>query len=492
MIPKKAYVATFGTETNSFIEFPTTIKDFAECCLYYGGQYDTPPNLMSTLQIYLAKLLEDKGYQVSHGLCAFGKVSGVLTNETFEHLSNEIFREVQDVKPDVIALFIHGAMISVDYQDAEGQFLETLRNVVGPKTHIGAVLDLHVNLSDRMLNAADLLIGCKEYPHDDFFPTCDSLINLLMRSVAGELNLVTRYYDCRLIGLFGTKDGAMKGYVDLFRQLEHAGDALQVWAAHGFPWSDTVDTSFKVVVTTNNNPDHAENLARIIGKDIYADRAKFPMMIHSPEQIPDISWDRSVGPLVLGDIADNPMGGAPGDATFLLNYLIASKTYKAAFSAIYDPDLVQCLMREQDGATVDIELGGKISMHSGRPIEARAVVLAKFHNKSVSVAQGSVLLGDSVVLRIGTVDIVVCSIPVQVVAPSFLSELGLEPRDYDIVAVKSTQHFTAYFATVAGGFGYISTPGALVQDYKILPYRHLDPKTIWPIVADPLGMQFGS
>ena len=488
----KAYVATFGTETNSFIEFPTTIQDFHDCCLYYNGAYSKPPNILSTLQIRLADLLGAMGYDVEHGLCAFGNVSGPLTHETYAELSQEIIAEVKAFKPDVILLFVHGAMVSERHLDAEGVFLETLRTEVGAKVKIGAVLDLHVNLSDRMLKAADLLIGCKEYPHDDFPVACESLVNLIHRQMQGEINPVTRYFDCRLIGLFGTKEGAMKAHVDKFRALERDGEVLQAWAAHGFPWGDTLDTSFKVVVTTDGDAQKAQSLAEKLGMEIYEDRRLLPMTIHHPEDIGNIVQDLPKGPLVLGDIADNPMGGAPGDATFLLRHLIENETRASAFSAICDPALVSSLADAEVGATVEISLGGKISGHSGEPITGEALLLQKHSSKSVIVkaesivGEASVDLGDTVVLRIKSVDVVVSSLPVQSVAPSFFSDFDLEPSEYAILAVKSTQHFAAYFAETAGAFAYISTPGALVQDYEKLPYQHLDRQSIWPLAADPL------
>ncbi|MEM9880156.1 MAG: M81 family metallopeptidase [Pseudomonadota bacterium] len=491
----KAYVATLGTETNSFIEFPTTLKQFQDCCLFHKGEYSDPPNMLSMLQIRLAARLKDKGYQVEHGLCAFGNVSGIVTDEAYRALCDEVYAEVEAYQPDMVLCFIHGAMVSESHLDAEGVFLETLRAKLGPGVKIGAVLDLHVNLSDRMLSAADLLIGCKEYPHDDFLTSCDTLVDLMYRMQRGEIRPVTRYFDCRMIGLFGTKSGAMKEYVEQFRALEDSGEILQAWTAHGFPWADTPDTSFKVVVTTDGDVAKALDLSRSIGMDMYANRRAFPMTIHQPGEMHDIDWDPKNGPMVLGDISDNPMGGAPGDATFLLRHLIDHETRPVAFSTIYDPGLVAALASVAVGETAAVSLGGKVSIHSGTPIEADALILGKYPAHSVVVdgpmfgGQASFKLGDTVVLRIGCVDIVVASYLAQPVSPAFFSAAGLTPENYAILAVKSTQHFATSFAEIAGAIGYISTPGALAQNYDQLSYAHLDMTSIWPLVDNPLQVE---
>lgn len=484
---KKAYVATFGTETNSFIEFPTLMADFEDCCLYRRGNYSDPPNYLSALQIRLATLLEGQGFDVFHGLCAFGKVSGPVDDDTYNTLTKEIFDEVKESRPDIILMFVHGAMISSTYADAEGEFLANLRKLAGPDVFIGCVLDLHVNLSNRMLNAANLLIGCKEYPHDDFADAAEALVELARRTLAGEINPTTRYFDCRLIGLFGTKSEPMKSHVDGFRAIERSGSALQVWAAHGFPWADSHDTSYKVVVTTDNDPDQALRIARQLGQGIYDDRKRLPMETVELNEIHSVKRNKKKGPLVLGDIADNPMGGAPGDSTYLLRHLIEKSVERSAFATILDPELVAELKTHSVGASVDMSLGGKISKNSGPPIVGAAEIRGHFPDMGIKTASGLSRLGDCVLIRQGPVDIIVASIPAQIFSPAYFTDFGLELSDYEYVGVKSTQHFASFFAETAGGIAYVSTPGALAQDYSRLAYDKLDAASIWPVMPDPLS-----
>lgn len=485
-VERAAYVATFGTETNSFIEFPTTEADFEHCCLFRKGRFSDPPNYLSQLQILLATLLRQKGYDVTHGLCAFGKVSGPLTADTYDTLTREIFDEVRAARPAMILMFVHGAMIAEGLPDAEGTFLRQLRTIAGPDTVIGCVLDLHVNLSEQMLQAADLLIGCKEYPHDDFPAAAQALVDLADRTRRGEVTPVTATFDCRMIGLFSTKSEPMKTLVDAFRSKEAAGEALQIWAAHGFPWSDTEDTSYKIVVTTDGDAARASQIAADLGRRVYAVRDRLPMTLHRPEDIERLPRDRDRGPLVLGDIADNPMGGAPGDATHLLRHLIYEIDAPTAFATILDPGLVRQMRDAAPGTPCAVELGGKISRNSGSPISDDAEMLGYFNDKSVVTANGASALGDCCLIRIRQATIIVASIPVQVFSSAYFTDFGLDLAAFDYVGVKSTQQFASFFGEQAGGFGFISTPGALAQDYSLLDYRHVPTASTWPLAPDPL------
>lgn len=56
---------------------------------------------------------------------------------------------------DGILLALHGAMVAEGYPDGEGALLETLRDKVGTEVPIIASLDLHCNLTKKMVKYAD-------------------------------------------------------------------------------------------------------------------------------------------------------------------------------------------------------------------------------------------------------------------------------------------------------------------------------------------------
>src|SRR5690606_22441253 len=91
--------------------------------------------------------------------------SGVVAADAYEALCSAI---VDDVARgcDAILLDLHGAMVAQDHEDGEGVLLERLREMAAD-TPIGVALDLHANVTPRMVAAADVIVGFKTYPHVD-------------------------------------------------------------------------------------------------------------------------------------------------------------------------------------------------------------------------------------------------------------------------------------------------------------------------------------
>jgi microcystin degradation protein MlrC len=80
--------------------------------------------------------------------------------------------------------------------------------------------------------------------------------------------------------------------------------------------------------------------------------------------------------------------------------------------------------------------------------------------------------------------IVLASVRSQVFHPSGFSQLGVDPWRKRLVVVKSTHHFYAGFGRDAARVLYVSTPGALRQDFENIPYVKRD-LHYWPRVAEP-------
>jgi microcystin degradation protein MlrC len=71
---------------------------------------------------------------------------------------------------DAILLDLHGAMVTESLEDGEGKLLGRIR-AVAPDVPVGVALDLHGNITERMVANADVLVGFKTYPHVDMAET---------------------------------------------------------------------------------------------------------------------------------------------------------------------------------------------------------------------------------------------------------------------------------------------------------------------------------
>ena len=72
---------------------------------------------------------------------------------------------------DGVYLDLHGAAVAENADDSEGELIARIRAVVGPKLPIVASLDLHANVTERMLQLSDGLVAYRTYPHIDMAET---------------------------------------------------------------------------------------------------------------------------------------------------------------------------------------------------------------------------------------------------------------------------------------------------------------------------------
>ena len=81
-------------------------------------------------------------------------------------------------------------MVAHGYDDCEGDFLERVRALVGPKAVIGVELDPHCHLTEKRCAAADVIVLFKEYPHTDFAERGEEMVDLTLRTIRGEIKPV--------------------------------------------------------------------------------------------------------------------------------------------------------------------------------------------------------------------------------------------------------------------------------------------------------------
>src|SRR6185295_1722899 len=85
---------------------------------------------------------------------------------------------------DAILLDLHGAMVTRSFDDGEGELLRRIR-AVAPATPLAVALDLHGNITQPMIDHADILVGFKTYPHIDMYETGAHAARLLFAWVDG-------------------------------------------------------------------------------------------------------------------------------------------------------------------------------------------------------------------------------------------------------------------------------------------------------------------
>lgn len=486
----KIFTAGIATETNTFSPLPTALDDFI---VQRGRSHPLVYPSLDLASVW-GKQAAARGDEFVFSLNAWAEPAGITLRTAFESLRNELLDDLQAAMPvDVVLLMLHGAMVAQGYDDCEEDIVRRVRQIVGPSAVIAVELDLHCHLTKEKIAAADVVLTFKEYPHIDINERAAELFELAVATREGKIRPTMALFDCRMIGFYPTSRQPLRGLVDEMIEAERRDGVLSISFGHGFPLSDLPHVGAKMLVVTDGDPALAISVAREFGTRIHSVRSEIgfeSLSLPMDEALARATAsDRT--PVVVADQSDNVGGGAPGDSTFALRWLLDHAAEDVAIAMLYDPEVVKLAKKVGKGATLTVRLGGKLGTSSGDPLDVEVTVLSVLDDYMHARPQrsGDLLwspLGDVAALRCGSIDIVVASNRCQCFCPSIFSDFGIDPRAKRVLIVKSMQHFYTAFAPIAGEIIYMSAPGAVASDPRRIPFSRLDTTRLYPWNERPL------
>ncbi len=438
------------------------------------------------------------GHDLVPVLHAWAQPSGTIEAKTYQALVGELIDGIRQALPvDAVVVDTHGAGIVDGIDDLEADLGAAIRTVIGQDTPLLTTLDLHGSITDQMNEVYDLMLGVYDYPHTDMYERGVEAIEAAVRIVTGEWTPTTHVE--RLPMLLSTSTTDRRPAADIRQRCLDIGDEPGVIRAaffHGFPYTDIPQAGASIVVTTNDDPALARSRAQALATEVWNLREEFRTETLTPDvairQAISVAGRRG-GPVVVNDTADNPGGGTPGDATHVLRALIESNPGRACFGFIYDPDVAQQAHRAGPGAVIDVRLGGKHDELHGTPLELSVYVKTlsdgRFVHTSPMLAGVPANYGPMARLQIGperNIDILVGSRRSQVFDTEVFALNGIDVSGYDLVVLKSSQHFRAGFSDLATEIIAADSPG--LTTLRVENFDHaradgprwpLDPHTTW-------------
>lgn len=478
----RLFSATLATETNTFSPMPTSLAAYRENVFLRPGEHPDATPLMCTAPLWVARrrAVAD-GFTLVEGSCFAASPAGLTNRADYEFMRDTILAELKAALPlDGVLIGLHGAMVAHGYDDVEGDIIERVREIVGTATVIGVELDPHCHLTRKRVRLSDIVILYKEFPHTDVVERAEELLDLVLRTIRGEIRPVMSLYDCRQIGSYPTTLPLMRKFVDRVKALEGRDGILSVSIGHCFPYADVPELSGRVLVVADRDKEVADRLADTLGAEFVAMRGRT-----APEYLPvDAAIDAALAapgePVVLADPADNAGGGAPSDNTSILRRLLERRVERAAVAPIWDPIAAKLCFDAGEGARLPLRFGGKTGPASGLPIDATVEVAALRRDCWQSFGPTRVPLGDCAAIRVGGVQVVLISNRTQALGLELFTNLGIDPLAQKILVVKSTNHFMAAFGPIAHKVLYVESDGPLDRDYRRIPYTKVV-RPIWPL-----------
>lgn len=481
----RVFCASVATETNTFSPLRTDFADFEQSFYAPPGRHPQTPTLCSAVFPALRRRAQAGELELIEGTATWAEPGGLVNARTWARLRDEVLQQVRATVPiDAVVLGLHGAMVAEGCDDCEGELLEAVRGIVGPRARIGASFDPHSHLTERRIANLDVLTAFKEFPHTDFVEAGEACAALTLAAAAGEVKPVLSVFDIRMIDVLPTSIEPMRGFIDRARRLEGRDGILSISLIHGFMAADVAELGARLVVVSDDRKAAGDALARSLGMEVFSFRGRARPAFLPPEEALRQAAAVTRGPVVIADVWDNPGGGVPGDSTVLTRLALDQGLQDVAVGSIWDPMAVRLCLAAGKGARLPLRFGGKTSAAGGDPIDAEVEVLETVHNAVQSFGDSIVPLGDAAAIRLGGVEVVLNSNRAQCFSPDLFSNLGIDPLARKILIVKSTNHFYGAFAPIAAAVLYAEVKGPYPCDPRTNGYSKLT-RPIWPLCEDP-------
>jgi microcystin degradation protein MlrC len=378
---------------------------------------------------------------------------------------------------DAVYISNHGGMLSSDGPDPDGELYAMVRETVGPRVPVVATVDLHANISERMVANVDALVSYRTNPHVDQEARAVDAAHLLHKFMNGARSrraFVRLPLTPASVTLL-TREGP---YADAiaYGQTRVGGGVLDVSIVGGFVFSDTPKNGIAVVVNGVDGAD-VRSAALDIAQRVWNDRKRFVKRLTSMEDA--IAGALRPGPATIwSDAGDNPGGGGSGQTTALLRALLEARAPGVLYGVFFEPRIAEAA---QKAATLDAVFSEGLSV--------RAKVLQTTDGRCVGrrgIWAGRALeLGPTCALQIEGVTLVCVSRRKQCADPVFFEMHGLDVTQARTVVVKSRGHFRAGFDEFFPPERVleVDTPGLTSPVLERLAFKGL-PRPVFPLDAD--------
>jgi len=422
-------------------------------------------------------------------LCAGWAVSGGrMLHRDFRRVREEFTHQLMELqKPEGLLLALHGAQTAGSEPDVAGALLAIARERLGQKIPIVATLDLHANVTRRMMNSATALIAYKTYPHIDLFETGRRAADLLLRILAGEMKPVMTYRKIPMIVPAENMQTTSGPFARLMRQAEKLEQRMHdhyISILGVQPWLDVPEMGCSVIAVGSGDTERLQRQVDGLAQTFWHSRSQFDVELTSVEEAIREAR-RGEGPVVISEPSDSTGSGSPGDGTGVLKVLLDLCQDIPAAIFIVDPIVVRRAIAVGVGNTLKTSVGGRIDRKRTRPVFITARVRLVSDGCWTPQARGystgiETCMGRAAVLEIGKIRLLVAERSTMTVDPELYRSHGIEPHRMRIIVVKSPNGFRAAYEAIAKQIFLVDTPGVSTPRLNTLPFRHV-PRPIYPL-----------
>ena len=264
---------------------------------------------------------------------------------------------------DGVYILNHGAMTTPQEEDPDGLLYETVRRAVGAGVPVVTTVDLHANISQRMVDNADVIVAYRTDPHADQYERGIEAATILnemfngMRPTVSNIRVPIVPPNVSLL----TANGPYGDLID-YGQSQIGAEILNISIVAGFAYSDTSVNGLHVLVTARDSELVAATLCKKIAEMAWSMRERFLWnlvpLANAVAKAVEGGLDNKSPPVLLADLGDNVGAGGPGNTLWLTKALHKAKATGVVIGSFFDPELGSAATNAGIGSSIQATFNG--------------------------------------------------------------------------------------------------------------------------------------
>lgn len=485
----KILLGGLNQEVNSFSPGKTTIAEYkrkqycmgddmikaaAEHVRAYSDLFDAMDGAYN--------VLADGGAEVVSGGFAGAQSGGIIEQSVLDDYIAHIKEAARQNLPlDGVVLVMHGAAQSEESDDPEGDIVLAVREIVGEDIPISVSLDLHANVTERMVKNANTISLYQHYPHVDIWETGERAARLCLGLVKGEITPKMAYVQIPMIvpaSAYTTETEPFLSLMNKAHAYVEGGKLLDFSISQMQPWLDVKD-GYSSVLTIGEDWEETARIAKELAAGLWGMRHAFKTELSSVDEVIKVAEKNESGkPVILNDFADSANAGAAGDSPEVIEHILALESDVRGLMYLNDTEFVMACRRAGVGNTVKTTLGATISKKLYTPVAVEAEVKALLDG-DMFIHGNFTNYGPSAIVKIRNMIVVVTTQHFYPGDPALYRAFGYDPIDFQMVVVKACTSFRAFYGPLTDLIYPVNTKGPATANLLSLPFEKL-PRSFYP------------
>ena len=481
-------IAGFMHESNTFNPGRTDRAAFAQQSLVFGpALLDEWREAHHEVGGFIAAAAAD-GFELVPLLMGWAMPAGPVADALFEEITNRLIEALKQQRPDGLLLALHGAMVAESHLDPDGEAVARLRRALGPEFPIVVTLDLHGNISQRLIDNCNVAVAYRTCPHVDQRDCGRRAAGLLVRMLRREIRprqALAKPPVIVNIMVHDTSCEPLKSFMDEARALERQPGILAVSLLPGFPYADVPQMGPSIIVAADGDAELARREDARLGAKLWEARERLVRKLPDAATAVSQALKAERLPVVLVETGDNVGGGSAGDSTIILTEMLRQGATDGVV-CLYAPEEVRQCAAAGVNKEIRLTVGGKVDgMHGDpMPVSGRVRLLHDGtyveHQVRHGVRRTNHMGLTALVELAGRNLLVLNSLRHAPFSLGQLTCLGIQPERQRILVVKAAIAYKAAYAPIAGTIIEVDTPGWTAVNPERFSYRHIR-RPIYPL-----------